>query len=109
MNTTQKQQIIAVLDELKAEDIRSFAVRDECGEAEEIIVATARSTTHMKATANNVKIEAKRLGISIIGYEGLDTEWAIVDMAFIVVHIMTKTSREFYNLDKLFTSKDTSD
>lgn len=109
MNNTQKQQIKEVLEELKAENICSFTSLDECGEAEEIVVATARSTTHMKATANNVKIEAKRIGVNVIGYEGLDTEWAIVDMAFMVVHIMTAQAREFYNLDKLFDKQTRED
>jgi ribosome-associated protein len=75
MNNEQKQQIKDVLDDLKAENICSFEFESEKGEAEEIIIATARSTTHLRATANNVKIEAKRIGLSVIGYEGLDTEW----------------------------------
>lgn len=102
MKDTQKQQIKAVLDELKAENICSFDNLDEFGETEEVVIATARSTTHLRATANNIKIEAKKLGLEVIGYEGLDTEWAIVDLAFMVVHIMTNKSREFYNLNKLF-------
>jgi ribosome-associated protein len=106
MNNEQKQQIKDVLDDLKAENICSFEFESEKGEAEEIIIATARSTTHLRATANNVKIEAKRIGLNVIGYEGLDTEWAIVDMAFVVVHIMTQQAREFYKLDKLFDGEE---
>lgn len=105
MNDTQLEQIKTVLDDLKAEDIKSFSSKDENGLSEELIIATARSTAHMRSTANNVKIEAKRIGLQVIGYEGLDTGWAIIDMAFVVVHVMTKESREFYNLDKLFADE----
>ena len=102
MKKQQLEQIKEVLQDLKAVDVMHFQAQDEFSEAEELIIATARSTTHLKATANNVKIEAKRIGLRVIGYEGLDTGWAIVDMDFIVVHIMLQDSRDFYNLDKLF-------
>jgi len=106
MNNEQLEQIKTVLEDLKAEDVNSFTLENEDGIAEEIIVATARSTAHMRATANNVKIEAKRIGLQVIGYEGLETSWAIGDMAFVVVHIMTRESREFYKLDKLFSKEE---
>lgn len=104
MNIQQKiNKIKKVLDDLKAEDIKSISLTGKTQESEEIIIATARSKVHLKATANNIKLEAKHINLPIIGYEGVENgQWAIVDLAFVVVHIMTAEARKFYQLEKLW-------
>jgi ribosome-associated protein len=105
-----KQQIKVVtdtLDELKAEDIITINVLKQSTEMEAIIIASGRSTQHVRGIANNIKIEAKRLGMKIVGMEGADTgEWALIDLAEVVVHIMTNDTRDYYKLEKLWLSFD---
>lgn len=95
------------LDELKAEDIIAINVINQSSDMEAIIVASGRSTQHTKGIANNVKIEAKRQGMKVLGIEGLESgEWVLVDLAEVIVHIMTYDTRDFYKLEKLWSNHD---
>jgi ribosome-associated protein len=41
----------------------------------------ARSTQHVRGIANNIKIEAKRLGMKVVGIEGTETgHWMLIDL-----------------------------
>ena len=54
--------------------------------------------------ANNIKIEAKRLNMMILGTEGSEfSEWVLIDLGEVIVHIMTEKTREFYKLEKLWS------
>jgi ribosome-associated protein len=101
MNTQDKlEQIITSLEDLKLSEIQVFTPNDN--ESEKIVITTARSSTHLNASAENIRLDAKKLGLAIIGIEGINTNWAIVDLAFVVIHIMLPEAREYYQLDKLF-------
>jgi ribosome-associated protein len=105
-----KQQLKAVTDiieELKGENIVTLKVLDQSADIEAIMIVTGRSIQHTRGIANNVKIEAKRLGMKVVGIEGTETgHWILVDLAEVVVHIMSEKTREFYKLEKLWSGAD---
>lgn len=108
---TLEQQLKTVtntIEALKGEDIITLKVLDKSADIEAIIIATARSIQHTRSIAQNIKIEAKRLGMKVVGIEGTETgDWVLLDLAEVVVHIMTEKTREFYKLEKLWSgSKD---
>jgi ribosome-associated protein len=111
MSLTLKQQLTVVvdtIDELKGENIITLEVLNQSADIEAIVIATGRSVQHVRGIANNVKIEAKRLGMKVSGIEGTETgHWILVDLAEVVVHIMTEKTREFYKLEKLWSGADT--
>ncbi len=94
-----KEQIRVVtetLDELKAEDIITINVLKQSVDMEAIIIASGRSIQHVRGIANNIKIEAKRLGMKIVGIEGVNSaEWILIDLAEVVVHVMTYETRDY--------------
>jgi len=103
-----EDQLAAVnetLEELKAQDIITLKVLDKSADMEAIVIATGRSTQHVRGIANNIKIDAKRSGMKVLGIEGVEQgDWALVDLAEVVVHVMTEKTREFYKLEKLWSS-----
>lgn len=101
---TKLQQLLEVLDDAKLSEIKQYIPPHN--ESDSIIIATARSSTHLNACAENVRLDAKQMGFDIIGVEGVGTNWAIVDLAFVVIHIMLAEAREYYSLDKLFVGDD---
>ena len=105
MNLDKQVKVVGdVIDELKGEEIVTLNVLEQCGDMEAIIVATGRSAQHVRGIANNIKIEAKRLNMMILGTEGSEfSEWVLIDLGEVIVHIMTEKTRAFYNLEKLLS------
>ncbi len=103
----QLKAVTDIIDELKGEDVVTLKVLEQSADIEAIVIATGRSNQHVRGIANNVKIEAKRLGMKIVGVEGVETgHWMLIDLAEVVVHIMTEKTREFYKLEKLWSGAD---
>ena len=93
-----------VIDDLKGVDIVTLNIMKQSDDMEAIIIATGRSIQHVRRIANNVSIEAKRLNMPILGTEGTEfSEWALVDLGEVVVHVMTEKTRDFYKLEKLWS------
>ncbi len=94
---------ICALTEVKAEDIISMDVKDKASFTDWIIVASGTSSRHVKSIANNVVVEAKQAGVQPLGVEGDDTgEWVLVDLGDVIVHVMQKDVRQFYDLESLW-------
>ncbi len=99
----QLTAVTNIIEELKGEDIVTLKVLQQSADIEAIIIATGRSVQHVRGIANNIKIEAKRLGMKVVGIEGTETgHWVLVDLAEVVVHVMSEKTREFYKLEKLW-------
>ena len=111
MKLEQQLKVVTdTIEELKGEDVINLKVLEQSADIEAIIVATGRSTQHVRGIVNNIKIEAKRLGMKVVGVEGAETgHWMLIDLAEVVVHVMTEKTREFYKLEKLWSGADSSD
>jgi ribosome-associated protein len=98
------EQIVAgALDELKAVDVHTLDVRHLTTVTDTMVVASGRSDRHVRAIAHAVLEQCKKAGFRPIGVEGERSgEWVLVDLAYIVVHVMLPRVREFYNLEKLW-------
>lgn len=107
MNTKQLTQFaLDKLDDMKATDIRVLDVGEQSSITEVMIIATGTSTVHVKAIANNVALEAKKENHQPLGVEGEQNgEWVLVDLDDVVVHVMLQQTRDFYNLEKLWTTE----
>ncbi len=106
----QLKVVTDTIEELKGEDIITLKVLEQSADIEAIVVATGRSIQHVRGIANNLKIEAKRLGMKVVGIEGTETgHWVLVDLAEVVVHVMTEKTREFYKLERLWSGSERSD
>ncbi len=95
---------LAALEDMKAIDIRVIDVRDQTSITDIMVIASGTSTRHVKSIADNVELEAKKIGVKALGVEGdKGAEWILVDLADVVVHIMLPQVREFYALEKLWS------
>ena len=93
-----------VIDDLKGEKIVTLNIMKQSDDMEAIIITTGRSIQHVRGIANNVSSEAKRLNMPVLGTEGTESsEWSLVDLGEVVVHVMTEKTREFYKLEKLWS------
>lgn len=98
-----RQAALCALDDLKALDIRVLDVRAMTSVTDFMIVASGRSSRHVRSLAGNVIRRAKASGQAPLGVEGEQQgEWVLVDLCDVVVHVMQPESRDFYQLEKLW-------
>lgn len=103
MSEAIKNLVETTLDDMKGVDIKVFDVSEIVKYADWVVVVTGTSSTHLKAMANKLEVTMKGQGHTVIGTEGVESgNWVLQDYGDIVVHIMTKEAREFYQLEKLF-------
>lgn len=97
----------SALDNKKAQNINILHLKDS-GMADCLVIATATSSTHAMALADEVVETLKAAGEQILSVEGR-AEWILVDAGSIVVHIFSEEARALYNLDKLWLQFDDDD
>ncbi len=91
------------LDEMKGIDIVSMDVRTLTSITDYMVICTGRSTRHVKALAENLATKAKQMKVSVVRTEGdQESEWVLVDLGDVVIHIMLPTARAFYSLEDLW-------
>ncbi|PNK60409.1 ribosome silencing factor [Psychrobacter sp. FDAARGOS_221] len=93
------------LDDVKARNITVLNVAELTDVMEYMVIAEGTSKRHVNAVADQVGAIAKQAGFMPLGREGeKDSDWTLVDLGGVVVHIMTKQAREFYDLEGLWSS-----
>lgn len=98
-----KDLVVNALDDMKAKDIRVLDVHDRTSVTDYMIIASGNSNRHVKSIADNVVSEAREQGIRAQGVEGGGTsDWILVDLGDVVVHVMLPAAREFYDLERFW-------
>lgn len=92
-----------ILDKKKAEDIKAIEVTEQTIVADYFVIATGTSSTHVKALADEVEYELSQLGVQNGHIEGRATGWVLLDYGAVLIHVFDKESREYYNLERLWT------
>lgn len=99
-----KTLVIEALDDLKARDIAALDVSRLTSVTDWMVVASGTSTRHVSALANNVVTAVKEVGIQPLGVEGENgSDWVLVDVGELVVHVMLPATRELYDLERLWS------
>ncbi|TDJ19961.1 MAG: ribosome silencing factor [Gammaproteobacteria bacterium] len=102
-----RQLAVDALEDLKAVDILELDVRKLSNFTDYMIIASGRSARQVAALADNVVMKAKQSGEAPLGVEGMRAgEWVLVDLGDVVVHVMQPDVREFYQLEKLWSSRE---
>lgn len=113
--TDREELEIAVkaLASKKALDIKAIKVDDLTILANYFIIASASSTTQVKALADEVEYQLSQAGVTPKNIEGEQSRtWIVLDYIDIVVHVFTEETRGFYQLEHLWadgTPVDVSD
>lgn len=104
MKPTLKAAVLDALNEMKAINIKALDVGDITSITDYMIIATGNSSRHVQAIKDAVLEETKKYDYEPIGIEGESVaEWILIDLGDVVVHVMQPATREFYQLEKLWT------
>ena len=95
--------ISKILDEMQAINPVVLDVTQQTSITDHMIIASGRSSRHVKAVAQEVMKAVKQAGFPLLNSTGLDTgEWALIDCGDAIVHVMQPDVRDFYNLEGLW-------
>ena len=104
MDIRKKQRaVVAALEDVKGRDIVVYNVSRLSFLFERVVIASGDSTRQVKALADSVQEKLKALGARVLGVEGeQSSEWVLVDLGDVVVHVMQPAVRSHYNLEELW-------
>jgi len=92
------------LDLRKAQHIVSLDVHNKTSITDYMVIATATSGRHAKALCDYVSVKVKESGVEPLGVEGqLVSDWVLLDLGDVILHLMTGQAREHYQLEKLWS------
>lgn len=95
--------IARVLDSKKADKIDVIEIADLTVISDYFVIASSNNTTHVKALADEVEFELKKLGKTTTRVEGYqNANWIVLDYLDVMVHIFYEETRNYYNLEKLW-------
>jgi len=95
------EEIVRVLDAKKGYDIRLLRVEDHTVIADYFVICGGTSNTNVKALAGEVEYKLGLHGVTPLRMDGYNEgKWVVVDFGSVLVHIMTRETRDFYKLEK---------
>lgn len=98
------ERVVAALDDLKGVDVCQIDVRGKTSITDVLVIATGTSERHVRALADRVVERAREDGVKPLGVEGeRGGDWLLIDLGDVVVHVMSREKRDFYNLEKLWS------
>ncbi len=97
------EAIALFLDHKRGHDVKIIPMAGKTDICDFMVLATGTSSTHVQTLGGEVEYEMSRRGVEPIHAEGRDNRtWSVLDYSHVLVHIFTRETREFYNLEKLY-------
>ena len=104
------KEAVKILDNKKAFELKAIGIKDISVLTDYFVFATGTSNTHVKALADDLEFELKKIGVEPQHIEGYrSNSWILMDYGNVIVHIFTKESRQFYDLDRLWQDGESVD
>jgi ribosome-associated protein len=99
-----RDHVVRALEDLKGRDIVALDVTQATSITDFMVIASGTSNRHVRALVDQVLDSSKAQGVPSIGIEGRDVaDWVLVDLGDVIVHVMQKDAREFYDLERLWS------
>lgn len=110
---TQKQDnqeiipfIVESIQEKKGQKITTIDLSDiEGASATDFIICQGRSTSQVSAIADAIREDViKKTGKKPYNYDGYrNSQWIVIDYGDIMIHVFLPETREYYNLEDLWS------
>ncbi|HLG15943.1 MAG TPA: ribosome silencing factor [Blastocatellia bacterium] len=99
--------IVSAAEDKKATDIVVLDLRKVASFTEYFIICTGANQRQVQAIADSVEDQLRRSGKRPMHIEGYSSaEWILLDYGDFIVHILSNTSRRFYDLERLWRDAD---
>ena len=94
-----------LLDLKKGKDVVTIALGGKTIVADYFVIASAYSSTAVKALSDFVEDELSKHGLEPI-HRDADAKWVALDYGSVIVHVFYKELREFYQIERLWADGD---
>ncbi len=95
-------EVVSALYKKQGFDLRLYHVEDTTIITDYYVICTGRSTTHIKALADEACYRLETGGVPASHIEGRDGgAWVLLDFGTVITHIFSRTDRDYYKLERL--------
>jgi ribosome-associated protein len=102
--------VVEAADSKRAEDIVALDVQGISLLADYFVIMQANSERQVKAIADIIEEKVEEAGFEVRNVEGKDgANWILLDLGDVVVHVFKTETRQFYNLEKLWSDAPLAD
>jgi ribosome-associated protein len=98
----QLSTIVAAARERRAEDVVVLDLTTVSTSLDYFVICTATAGLQLNAVQQNIREKAKEVGLPAPSVEGPSERWLLLSFGTIVVHIMTREARDYYDLEGLW-------
>lgn len=99
-----KDLIVKILDDGKAQDVTALSLKGKTTIADYLVIASGTSERHLLALAQRICEELGKVGIKGLQVEGEGgSEWLLVDVNDVIVHLFKPDRRKFYDLETMWS------
>lgn len=97
-------RISTLLADARAKDTVALDVHEMSGFADFFVIATVTSQGHQRGLVLQLDELFRERGIEPIHPRRRNSEvgWVLIDLGFVIVHLMNEEMREFYELERLW-------
>ena len=106
MNLIQQmiENAVSGLEDKKGEDIKVIDISEVSPISDYFVLATGSNRNQVQAMADSVAEKMHKAGFSMKQIEGYDSaNWILMDFVDIVVHVFDRESRNFYDLERIWS------
>ena len=96
--------VVDTLEDNKADDVVTIDLKGKTSIASYMVIASGTSQRHVASLAEHVQIKLKEAGFSSTSEGEEKAYWVLIDAFDVIVHIFRPEVRDFYNLEKMWSS-----
>ncbi|MBE6452588.1 MAG: ribosome silencing factor [Alphaproteobacteria bacterium] len=96
--------ITTSLDDGKANDVVIMDLQGKTSIANYMVVASGTSQRHVAALAEQIQAKLKASGYKSVSEGEEKADWVLIDAFDVIVHIFKPEVREFYSIEKMWSS-----
>lgn len=96
--------VVDTLDEGKAEDLVVIDLQGKSSIANQMVIASGTSQRHVASLSDKVREKLKAAGYFSMSEGEEKADWILIDAFDVIVHIFKPEVRDFYNLEKMWSS-----
>ncbi len=106
LDSAEVAKVIAdIAVDKKASDVVLLDIRSQSVIADYFVICTGNNPRQIQAIASAIEEKLSELNIPAKGFEGAaDNGWMLLDCGDVIVHIFGPLEREFYRLERLWST-----